>query len=145
MPNRRVYTGYLESRLQDWAIWCARSADHGLGYPKAISAFRLWRSPQVWEYPELRAVIDAAKAEEVQDIISCMAQNPETALEAAIVTYWYVGKWPVRRVMAELEITSVKGFYGGLDRGRDLVDNALKSSRGMSTYRAAQPEVTAKM
>jgi hypothetical protein len=131
MSTRRVYTGYLESRLQDWAVWCARSADHGLGYPRRIAAFKLWKSPQVWEYPELRAVVDSVKAEEVQDIISRLAQNPETAREAAIVTYWYVGHWPVRRIMSELGLRSVKGFYQGLDRGREAVDNALQARRIM--------------
>jgi hypothetical protein len=125
MPARKTYTGYLESRLQDWATWCARTADHGLGYPKSILAFRLWRSPQVWEYPEIRAAVDAVKAQQVQDIVSAMAQQPESEREAAILCYWYVGHWPVRRIMAETGLKSVKGFYQGLDSGRERIGRAL--------------------
>jgi hypothetical protein len=127
MPKRREYTGYLESRLQDWATWCARSHDHGLGYPKVISAFKLWRSPQVWQYPEMRAVVDAVQAQQVQDIVGRMAQNPETEVEAAIVTYWYVGHWSARRIMAELGMRSVKRLYEGLDRGRERVGKGLRA------------------
>jgi len=126
MPKRRIYSGTLEARLQDWAIWCARRSDHGLGYPKVIAAFRLWRSPQVWEYPELRAVVDAVQAQQVQDIVGTLAQNPATELEAAVVTYWYVGHWSARRIMAEFGMRSVRRFYEVLDRGRELVGERLR-------------------
>jgi hypothetical protein len=126
MPKRREYTGYLESRLQDWATWCARSHDHGLGYPKVISAFKLWRSPQVWQYPEFRAVVDAVQAQQVQDIIGGMAQTPETEVEAAVITYWYVGHWSVRRIMGELGMGSVRAFYERLDGGRGWIERRLR-------------------
>jgi hypothetical protein len=129
MPKRREYTGYLESRLQDWAVWCARSHDHGLGYPKVISAFKFWRSPQVWQYPEFRAVVDIVQAQQVQNIVGKLAQNTETEVEATIITYWYVGHWSARRIMAELGMRSVRRFYEGLGQGRGWIEKELHATR----------------
>lgn len=94
---------YINKRMIDWAIWCWRRDDGGLGYPRATSYCNL---VQIHGDRGAGPVADGAAALEIEGIIVAIRGAAPAQYDVA---FWFylAGSLTVKRIAAELSCSEV--------------------------------------
>lgn len=101
----------IHERLENWARWC-----HNSGGRAVQPMFRLYRSSEQWQAPEVR-VVDSLDAQRVQKGVSSL---PECHRKA--VAWCYVQRTNPRRAAVSLAVT-MEGLALLVKDGRTMLIN----------------------
>ena len=94
---------YINKRMIDWAIWCKRRDDGGLGYPGSTS---YCNQVQIHGDRSAGPITDGAAALEIEGIIVAIRKAAPAQYDVA---FWFylAGSMTVRRIAAELKCSEV--------------------------------------
>jgi hypothetical protein len=133
---------YINKRMIDWATWCKRRDDGGLGYPGSTSYCNL---VQIHGDRGSGAVADGAAALEIEGIIVTIRK---TAPPQYDVAFWFylAGSMTVKRIAHELKCSEVT-VYNRLHALHLAVMHALQGIDIAAQDRAAverlRPQIVA--
>ena len=133
---------YINKRMIDWAIWCKRRDDGGLGYPSKSNYCELI---QIHGDRTAGPIADGAAALEIEGIIVTIRKTAPAQYDVA---FWFylAGSMTVRRIAQELKCSEVT-VYNRLHALHLAVMEALQdidiASQDRAAIERARPQIVA--
>jgi hypothetical protein len=133
---------YINKRMIDWATWCKRRDDGGLGYPGSTSYCNL---VQIHGDRGAGPVADGAAALEIEGVI---VDIRKTAPAQYDVAFWFylAGSMTVKRIAHELKCSEVT-VYNRLHALHLVVMHALQdidiAAQDRAAIERARPQIVA--
>jgi AraC-like DNA-binding protein len=130
---------YINKRMIEWATWCKRRTDGGIGYPSQSSYCNL---VQIHTQGGSGRITEAAAALEIEGIIIAIRKTNQAQYDVA---YWFylAGNFTVKRIAQELRCSEVT-VYNRLHALHTAVMEALQDIDIAAQDRLAQQREQAK-
>lgn len=133
---------YINKRMIDWATWCKRRDDGGLGYPRKSNYCNL---VQTHGDRSVGPVAEAAPALEIESIVMAIRVKAPAQYEVA---FWFylAGSMTVKRIAHELKCSDVT-VYNRLHALHLAVMHALQdidiAAQDRAAMERARPQIVA--
>lgn len=133
---------YINKRMIDWATWCKRREDGGLGYPGSTSYCKL---VQIHGDRGAGPIADGAAALEIEGIVVAIRGAAPAQYDVA---FWFylAGSLTVKRIAQELKCSEVT-VYNRLHALHLAVMHALQdidiAAQDRASEQRARPQIVA--